>query len=209
MVSNLEYYKSFYYVANLESFSAAANQLHLTQSAVSQSIKKLEDELSCQLFIRTSKSTSLTPAGEELYKHVQTAFSEFQKGEKFVSDMIINNNKELTIGATETSIRFFLPEFLNKWHSDNPDTRLNLVGSTTTELCSMLINDSISEAFLISPIPNDVESHLQLKKIGEVQDVPVVSRTFFDKEMSVDISQKLSLKEISTFPLIFVSDKNH
>ena len=60
MISNLEYYKVFYYVATSGSISHAAKTLNVSQPAVSQSIKQLEDSLNIQLFIRTAKGIHLT-----------------------------------------------------------------------------------------------------------------------------------------------------
>ena len=206
MISNIEYYRTFYYVANMESFSLAAEQLHLTQSAVSQSIRKLESELSCQLFVRNrnTKKTLLTEEGQQLYNFVQNAFLELQKGENAIKNLIIHRKKEVTIGATETAIRFFLPTYLKSWESSHPDTRLNLVGSTTGELCEMLLNNTIEKAFLISPLPDGIESHLTLEKIGEIQDVPIISKDFLNKKST----KPLSIAGLSQYPIIFVSEEN-
>ncbi|MBE5890464.1 MAG: LysR family transcriptional regulator [Lachnospiraceae bacterium] len=207
MISNLEYYRAFYYVASLESFSAAAEQLHLTQSAISQSVKKLEDALSCKLFVRNAKKTLLTGEGKQLYQHVKNAFSEFQSGENAVSDMMLHRRKEIKIGATETTIRFFLPEYLHNWEAEHPDSRLTLVGSTTSDLCEMLKSHAIEQAFLISPLPEEFRDAFQLKKIGELSDVPVVSKAFF-KTMGYGKSHRFTIQELQQFPLIFVSEEN-
>ena len=58
---NYELYKVFYYVASSLSFSEAAKQLFISQSAVSQSIKVLEKKLNTSLFVRSTKKVQLTP----------------------------------------------------------------------------------------------------------------------------------------------------
>ena len=68
---NLEYYKIFYYVAKAGSFTQAGEDLCITQPAVSQAIKLLEDSLGSKLFIRIPKGVKLTPEGEVLFSYIQ------------------------------------------------------------------------------------------------------------------------------------------
>ena len=64
---NLEYYKFFYSVGKLKSITLAAEELAVSQPAVSQAIRHLEDLLGSALFVRTSKGVRFTPEGEVLY----------------------------------------------------------------------------------------------------------------------------------------------
>ena len=87
MISNLEYYRTFLHVANSCSFTRAAELLFISQSAVSQTIKKLENELNCTLFERTSHGLLITEEGTALYRHVQKAMEELDRGENALSTM--------------------------------------------------------------------------------------------------------------------------
>nr|WP_252896098.1 LysR family transcriptional regulator [Veillonella rogosae] len=62
------------------SFSRAAKELGVSQSAISQSIKQLEGELNMPLFVRTTKSVGFTPEGKELFDTVAKAFSILDNG---------------------------------------------------------------------------------------------------------------------------------
>lgn len=66
----------FLAVAEAKSFTTAALRLGVTRSAVSQTIRRMEDRLGIALVQRTSRSVSLTEAGEELYRRVAPAVSE-------------------------------------------------------------------------------------------------------------------------------------
>ena len=79
---NYEYYKIFYYVAKTASISAAAKELCVSQPAVSQAVKSLEQAIGINLFIRTKKGVSLTGAGELLYKHVAEGYEAISMGEQ-------------------------------------------------------------------------------------------------------------------------------
>ena len=70
MVGNLEYFKVFYYTAKAGSVTGAANELSISQPAVSQSLKALEQTLGVSLFKREAKGVRLTGEGRLLYSYV-------------------------------------------------------------------------------------------------------------------------------------------
>ncbi|NQZ05758.1 MAG: LysR family transcriptional regulator [Algicola sp.] len=70
----------FLAAAQHQSFKAAAEQLFVTQAAVSQQIRQLEEHLQCQLFDRQSKQTSLTEEGQILFPYIERAFSQITCG---------------------------------------------------------------------------------------------------------------------------------
>src|SRR4051812_23633421 len=105
---NFEHYKVFYFVAQTLSFSAAANELYVSQSAVSQSIKLLEEKLTCRLFSRHTKQVKLTPEGELLFKHIEQAFNFIKAGERSIIDIHSLKQGEVRIGATDTICKHYL-----------------------------------------------------------------------------------------------------
>ena len=101
---SFELYKVFYYVASTLSFSEASRQLYISQSAVSQSIKSLEQKLGHKLFTRNTKCVMLTPEGETLFRHVEPAVNLLVQGERQLTG---TNTLEtpLRIGASDTICR--------------------------------------------------------------------------------------------------------
>ena len=87
MQTNLEYYKIFYYVSKYNSISLAAEALSISQPAVSQAVKHLESDLSCALFVRTSKGVRLTKEGGLLAEYVRKGYETILTGEKKLSEM--------------------------------------------------------------------------------------------------------------------------
>lgn len=65
----LDYYRIFYYVAQYQSFSKAAEILGNNQPNLSRCMNLLESELGCKLLVRTNRGVSLTPEGERLFSH--------------------------------------------------------------------------------------------------------------------------------------------
>ncbi len=201
MVSNLEYYRSFFWVATLHSFTQAADLLYVSQSAVSQSVRKLENELGCELFERSGRSFRLTPEGENLFRYVRRAVEELESGETLVSRRSSLASGELQIGATETSIRYFLGPKLREFHDANPSVSISFRGATTAELCRLLQEGSLEIAFLFTPVPSQFDFHL--KKLTEIRDIPVVSSSF-----PIDRNKVYTPLQLTDYPLISVTQDN-
>lgn len=201
MISNLEYYRVFFAVSNYLHFSKAAKYLCVSQSAVSQSIRKLETELNCKLFERTGKGLHLTVEGAELYTHVKRAMQEFHTGENSISKLAALKAGEILIGATETSIRFYVTQKISAFKLRFPNIRITFSGSTTENLCKLLQSGELEIGFLISPLPPGY--NFNLIHLADIQDVPVVSRDFV-----IDHSHIYSPSELTDFPLITVSGDN-
>lgn len=201
MKFNLEYYRSFFTVANCRSFTRAAEQLFLTQSAVSQSVRKLEAELGCPLFLRAPGSLTLTKEGTLLYFHVKKAFAELQTGEDEIRRLAKFQAGELTIGATETSLNFLLAPQLLHFRNQHPDIPCTFIGSTTLDVCQKLQSGEVEIAFLLDPIPPGF--YFQLTPLRKIQDLLICSSTF-----PIDTDQTHDLREIAGFPLISVTPDN-
>ena len=87
MISNLEYYKVFYYVAKTESVTRAAGELAISQPAVSQAIKQLERQLEVSLFYRAAKGVKLTSEGQLLYSYVEKGYEQIELGVKKIRQL--------------------------------------------------------------------------------------------------------------------------
>ena len=77
-----DYYRTFYYVAKYKSFTGAAEALLNSQPNITRTMKKLEKELGCTLFVRQRHGIALTPEGEKLYAHISVAFEHISYGDR-------------------------------------------------------------------------------------------------------------------------------
>ena len=93
---SLEVYRVFYTVAKCRSITFAANELAISQPAVSQSVKQLEESLETKLFTRTSKGVRLTAEGELLYSYVSKGYEQIVLGEQKLMEM-----KNLELGEKD------------------------------------------------------------------------------------------------------------
>ena len=108
-------------VAEEGSISIAAKKLYMSQPSLSQSLKRIETNLSSELFIRKSGGLKLTLAGEKYYKAASKILKIYENMQMEISD--INNLKmgKLSLGITGHLGRLILPDVISNFKKDYPD----------------------------------------------------------------------------------------
>lgn len=131
----LEYFLA---VAREQSFSRAAQSLHLTQPTLSRQLKDLEDELGKQLFIRSSKRISLTDDGMILRRRAEEIINLVQKTENEISNDSEQVSGDIYIGAGETDGVRLLARAYKNILEDHPDVHLHISsGDSLDVLCDL------------------------------------------------------------------------
>lgn len=173
---NLEYYKIFYYVASYKSITLAAEMLSISQPAVSQAVKHLESNLSCTLFVRTSKGVRLTKEGEMLFSYVQRGYETILSGEKKLSEMLNLKQGEICIGASDMTLQFFLLPYLEEFHERYPGIRVTVTNAPTPETLRHLADGKIDFGIVSTPVGE--KPYLKIIPVKEIRDVFVAGRKF-------------------------------
>ena len=159
---NFELYKVFHEVATAKSISKAAENLLISQPAVTQSIKTLEDQLGGKLFIRTPKGVILTNEGEELYKYIKEGMNYFINGtNKFMSLKKLDNGV-LNIGSTTTISENYLIPYLEKFHNLYPNITINITNDLTDNLLKDLRNGNLDIVIMAIPKYNIKDLNISL-----------------------------------------------
>lgn len=198
---NFELYKVFYHVSKFLSFSEASAELFITQSAVSQSIKLLEEKLKCQLFFRNTKRVKLTKEGEILYRHIEQAFNFIKSGERALEEVNSLNRGEIRVGASDTICKYYLMPFIKSFNQAYPNIKIHLT-NRTSPMCIELLRKGSVDLSVIN-IPEKLNfSNIAVKNTKKVKDVFIANGSF--KELK---GRKVSLKELEEYPLI-VLEKN-
>ncbi|QHW34292.1 LysR family transcriptional regulator [Paenibacillus rhizovicinus] len=140
---NLEWYRSFYWCAKTGSLSRAAEKLHITQPAVSHTLKQLEEMLGGALFIRGARGVQLTAEGELLFRYVEQAFNFVEAGEKKILEMHQLAFGEIRIGAGDSLCKHFLLPYLAQYHRLYPQIRIRVTNRTTPETLALLKEGAI------------------------------------------------------------------
>lgn len=201
MIGKLDLYRIFHIVSRHNSFSKAAQELYMTQSAVSQSISKLERELAIQLFNRTSKGVVLTTEGALLHEHVKSALGIIQSAEDKLSEYKALETGELRIGVGDTISRYFLLPYLERFHEKYPGITLHILNRTTSEITDLIKSGKADVGFCNLPVQDE---QLEVIPCKEIQD------TFVCGEKYKELTEKpVSLDNLMKLPLIFLERKSN
>lgn len=152
MIHNMELYQVFYITAKAGSLSKAAEDLYVTQPAVTHSIKQLEAKLGGQLFFRTSKGVTLTTEGRELFTYIEQAYHFIQNGERKIAEMHQLTHGEVKIGAGDTLCKHFLLPHLKQFHESFPKVKIQVTNRTTAETVTLLKEGKIDLGIVNLPI---------------------------------------------------------
>lgn len=127
---------TFLAVCRNMNYTKAANELNLTQPAVSQHIKFLEDYYDCKLFTYTNKKLVLTPQGQFLKNTMETFYHDSSKVQENI--LRINTPQTVNIGATMSIGEYYLPDKISKFMNLHPEINLNVQINDTANLLSTL-----------------------------------------------------------------------
>ena len=153
---NLELYRVFYTVAKCGSLTKAAQELYISQPAVSQAIRQLENQLGTTLFNRVHKGMELTKQGGELvFEDVSRALQLLDGVERRLSELKKSAKGTLRIGASETIFQYILADKLVKYHALYPDVKFELLSDVSPITIEQLKTDRCDVGFLNFPIPED------------------------------------------------------
>jgi LysR family cys regulon transcriptional activator len=126
------------------SVSKAADEMFLVQSAVSQHLKKLEEELGAELFIRRGKRlTGLTIIGDQVASHARVTLASVNSIRAIGYDHINQDEGILRIGSTHTQARYVLPPVIKAFNYSYPRVELQIHQGTPKQLVQWAVNDEI------------------------------------------------------------------
>ena len=197
---NLELYRIFYVVAKNKHMTKASEELHISQPAISQSIKKLEGQLGGILFLRSNKGMELTEEGKMFYEYVKGALELINNAENEFTSFKDLSKGEIRIGCSTTLTKLVLMDCLKEFHNDYPNININI----TNDLTSNLINDlKLGKLdFVIFNESNIKETNLHLKKIKELRQGFVYNPKFFDDDIK-------TFDDLNRVPLILQKEESN
>lgn len=148
-LKDIEY---FYTVAKEKNITKAAAALFIAQPALSQCIKKLENEMGIMLFIRNKAGTTLTKEGECFYAFAQKVLNEKKQLDAQLQDMKNGEGGTVKLGFSGSQASFILPQILPAFRTDHPNIEIQLVESLSVETEKKLIAREIDIAIIPKPI---------------------------------------------------------
>ena len=177
MNQSLPLYRIFYAVALAGNISKAAETLYLSQPAVSQSVRKLEQSLNTELFLRNSRGVQLTEDGEVLFSHVKSAFQSLEQAESQLQLRRELGVGHLRIGVSSTLCKYVLLPYLKDFIKHRPHVRLAITCQSTGHTLQMLEEGDLDLGLIGKPRRlKDLEFH----PVRQIQDTFVASKGYLE-----------------------------
>ena len=195
---NLELYKTFYYVAKNESISRAANELLISQPAISKAIKTLEDQLNTNLFIRKRDGVELTEAGETIYKKIKDAMDLIGSAENDLKTLTNMESGTINIGASKTIIHEFLMPYIKSFHKAHPNINIKIHTDKTSDIIKKAKMGIIDVIF--TNLPYTLPQEFNEFKLIDLHDCFIANEDFSEYK-----NKKLTIKDLENLPLLVLT----
>ena len=128
--------RAFVAVAELASFRAAAETIHLSQPALSRRIEKLEDAMGIRLFDRDTRNVELTAVGRDFARKARSLLDDLDEILLGVRDVAANRWGQVTLACIPSTVHYFLPAVLRQYHQRFPRIRVHIVDESANEVLS-------------------------------------------------------------------------
>jgi len=192
-ISQLRY---FLQVAERGNFTRAAEDLVISQPALSRSIQKLEEELGQPVFERKTRSVSLTDAGTLLQARAQQVLSILEDTKAEITDD--GQSGRVRVGAIPTIAPYFLPEILRRFSAAFPKATVLVQENTTDRLLKSCTQGEIDLAILALPVP---AKYLEVEELFEEELLLVLppDHPLADKP-------KIRLSDVEPLPFVLLEE---
>ena len=197
---DLELYRVFYVVAKNRHMTRASEELHISQPAISQSIRKLEDQLGGALFLRSNKGMELTEEGKMFYEYVKGALELITNAENEFTSFKDLSKGEIKIGCSTTLTKLVLMDVLKEFHKDYPNININITNGLTKDLINDLKLGKLD--LVIYNESNIKETNLTLEKIKEIKEGFIYNPEFYKDDIN-------SFEDLNKYPLILQKEESN
>lgn len=190
---DLELYRVFYVVAKHKHMTKASEELHISQPAISQSIKKLENQLGGTLFLRSNKGMELTKEGEMFFDYVKRALELFKNAENEFTSFQKLLKGEIKIGVSTTLTKICLLDTIERFHNDYPNVDIILTNDLTSNLILDLKKGKLD--FVIYNEGSSNEKNINKTIIKKLKQGFIYNDKYFKDEIN-------DFSDLENYPLI-------
>ncbi|MCP4021392.1 MAG: LysR family transcriptional regulator [Desulfobacteraceae bacterium] len=166
---NLNQLKLFYLAIKYKNLSHAAQELNITQPAVTKGIQRLQEYYEVPLFHKLGKNMRLTQAGDDLFKIAIKIFELEKRADDCMAEYQKENLKHLKISASESIGAYYLPEYINQFSNRVPGAQVSLEIISNQQVIENTINLKNDVGFVSFPVKNK-----KLKTIEIIKDEIVI-----------------------------------
>ena len=190
-------------LAEVKNFSQAADKLGISQSSLSQYIRKLENELGVLLFERTSPSVKLTQSGEIYVKGARKILDEYSGIIDNIADADNGLYGTVCVGISPSRAPFLLPDIVNEFRTVFPDVTLKFIESKSKDIIRNLNDGTIDFAYTVS-CDAGIDGELTVTPIADEEIMLVCSK---QSKLNEKVKNgKIDFTEVKDFPFIVLED---
>ncbi|MCA8925618.1 MAG: LysR family transcriptional regulator [Planctomycetes bacterium] len=165
---NFRHLYAFWTVAREGSFTHAASQMYVAQSAVSSQVAALESYLKVQLLVRTNRSVELTPAGRELMGYANSIFAQSRAINALIKDrQSLPEHRSLKVGVVGGASRNFVYRLLDDYAHKAPGAHVSVSTGSYAELYELLRRFRLDAIVTLDPPKKKDMSEVSYRKLGE------------------------------------------
>lgn len=185
--------KNFLVLADLLHFGRASQACHLSPSALTRSIQRIEDSVGKTLFLRDNRTVSLTPAGETLRNYAAATLRDWETlREQLNDDYTVSG--PLSIYASVTAVYSLLPDLLEAYRETYPDVQLELRTGSAEASIQQVINGEIDIS--VAALPDRQHPRLEFMPLTETDLV------FVAQNKAKDLPLRKGKLDLSSAPLV-------
>jgi DNA-binding transcriptional LysR family regulator len=178
--------------AHAQSIRAASERLHVSPSAISRQIAKLEHELRAPVFDRRAQGMKLTPAGEILLSKIDSVMREFSRVKSRIAALQDLQAGNVDVYCFQTAIERFVAPVLNRFHVQYPEVTFNVRMSSTDEAIEALITGAAEIGLVLNAPVRDAITRLEVFRDRMV--------ATFSPKHPLASRKVVSLKDLEEFP---------
>lgn len=196
-----EYY--FYRIALAKNITKAAEEIHISQPALSKAMVKLEEKIGCQLLYRNQKGIELTQAGKILFDGVKQSIDIMEKTVHQISRISYSDSGEISIGGGDDLFIYFMIPIIREYCNMYPNVHIReLISSNSDQTIKALLKKDIEIGLLNKYVDDE---RLEFVKIAEMHEVVVCG----EKYAALAKVAPLKWSALTEFPIIMHCSNTH
>jgi len=184
---NFNQLRVFYYAAKNLNFTAAANELYITQPAITAQVKSFETFCNLKLFKKKGRKIFLTDEGQTLFNYAEKIFKYEKEVEDAIDDMKELKRGVLRLGTTKTYARYFMPFLISSYHKAHPHIRIHLDEGSSKDMIYSLVDFKNEIAIIAKAVDH---SDVSLVPFSKEEVALIISPDhYFNKKKAVSINE--------------------
>lgn len=197
---DLNLYKTFYIVAKYNNFTKASEELCISQPAVTQAIKKLEEQLNIELFKRTNKGIELTELGKMVFYYAEHLYNLAKSNENLITQIKNGQEKIISIGVPTHIGTFYFVKLFKQFNEKYPNVKIKIVNKKSDEMLKMLLKREL-DVVIDTDMTSVNDETIKVREIMKLDGCFVGN----SKYKFLSENKKISPNELIKYPLILPS----